>query len=325
MMIRKIKCFLLIVSTLLLTSCEKNIEVIVDLEPRLSVVANIVAGDPMEITVAGTGGGRLDSLDVKIIVNDTKVINLALMNGLYQTNEVSHPGDKLDLYIHDLCGYYPDIKSTTKVPILQGSDSLSLVSAYKIANNNIIPKVNDIFEDSLTVVSGVFNDISKEKDYYQIYIVKCNERVYLRNGSFDPLFEDKRIFASIMDNQIGFTNTITDESFNGGECNFTIFTSYPTGTADYLKKRPGAYLEDISYLDFAVYLVHITEDYYRYIKDVEYALCAQNDILSEPVFNLYTNVEGGYGIFSACSYSIEVVRFKTYFYNFDYDKVDGGW
>ena len=60
--------------------------------------------------------------------------------------------------------------------------------------------------------------------------------MYLRNGSFDPLFEDKRIFASIMDNQIGFTNTITDESFNGGECNFTIFTSYPTGTADYLKK-----------------------------------------------------------------------------------------
>ena len=294
-------------------ACVKQYPYTIKQEPSLVVNANVKANMPIEVYVCGIGDGRVDSLDASIVVNNIDTLKLQVRGNisgfayLYKSQECCVSGDSLELLIQDNFSYYPDVRAKTCVP-----DTIvaKLDRVYKLPNRESIP-VNDLSlskytEDSLCVFECHIGDLNGVDNCYNIY---CYDRGYehnigaIYNGSFDPIFKDKRITTSLKGNAIGFSGVITDELFDGKDYGFSIYTRSRDGSSEAIKNNPDAFFVGAEPKTYRLVIQHINGDYYRYLKWMEAALCALKDIFANPMVfsSIESNIEGGYGFFSACA------------------------
>lgn len=308
----------------LIVACVKQYPYTLNEEPRLVVNSNIKANAPIEVYVCGIGGGRVDSLDVSVVVNHRDTIRLD-MRGYqrgyaysYMSQKHCVSGDSLELLICDRLAYYPDVKAKTCVPdmVLAKVDNV-----YKLPNNGSITENNwrgsSSSEDSLCVFEFRIEDPVEVDNYYNIYCLNTydeNDSDVTLNGSYDPIFKDERVTTSLKGNAVGFSGVVTDEMFNGTNYGFSIYTRSRSGSSKAIKNDPEASLRMVAKRKYYVFVQHINEDYYRYLKEIEVALCAQKDLFAEPILfsSIETNLEGGYGFFSACSTVVLEGEFTFY-------------
>jgi len=302
--------FLLVI--IFAVACVKQYPYTIKQEPRLVVNANIKANMPIEVYICGIGDGRVDSLDACIVVNNIDTVKLKMRGYIrgfaysYVSQECCVSGDSLELLIQDKFAHYPDVRAKTCVP---DTVVARLDRVYKLPNRESIPEnswfLSEHCEDSLCVFECHIDDPCEVYNYYNIYCYRDYDYWdgVLLNGSFDPIFKDNRVTTSLKGNAIGFSGVITDELFNGKDYGFSIYTKSRSGASEAIKNNPDASYVGAIPKTYRLDIQHINGDYYRYLKWIEVALCAQKDIFADPIAfsSIESNVEGGYGFFSACA------------------------
>ena len=156
------------------------------------------------------------------------------------------------------------------------------------------------YGDLIDQISFSFNDNSSSTDYYLIRIHKSDGNYADCIGTTDTDFE-KMIFNSPYTTETcidGNKLLLSDQNFNGQTKKIIVtvasnqmdITVIPGKT-----RRP--YIE----------LLHITEDYFKYIKSYnDYDISSLNPF-AEPT-NVYKNVKNGYGFFTAFSMATDTLR-----------------
>lgn len=187
---------------------------------------------------------------------------------------------------------YTDVSATTIAPATVPIATLSrLADARKDADGNM--------QDLLTLT---FNDPAASGDFYIIRIMPPQNGY--PTGGFCTNSPDASI--ETLDNDVAGDNTcldannifMRDELFNGSTKELKLYV--PSEMV-----RPALFGTDTTYGN--VQLLHVTEDYFKYMKSYIISDRSNGDPFAEPV-NVFTNVNNGYGIFSILNPSVKEIR-----------------
>ena len=169
-----------------------------------------------------------------------------------------------------------------------------------ISSSVIIPPVSPIQNlifDSITreITFNLLDKVGVD-NYYYIEIRDQENDYQLIYSTADPILEF-----------FGFSSDFLDGDQNGR--NFGPAAYFDDNSFKNDRKQVSIRLEEFNVLnrDFYVYLYSISESMYRF-RLTKAANGFGDEIFSEPV-QLYSNVEGGYGILSAKSSSRSLVRY----------------
>ena len=156
------------------------------------------------------------------------------------------------------------------------------------------------YGDLIDQISFSFNDNSSSTDYYLIRIHKSDGNYADCIGTTDTDFE-KMIFNSPYTTETcidGNKLLLSDQNFNGQTKKIVVTLASNQMDITFIPgktRRP--YIE----------LLHITEDYFKYIKSYnDYDISSLNPF-AEPT-NVYKNVKNGYGFFTAFSIATDTLR-----------------
>ena len=149
-------------------------------------------------------------------------------------------------------------------------------------------------------------DNPNKQNYYEVYFrIQCHETneeyFHFANGymSSSPILLNEDILDYEPKSII-----FSDELFNGEETNIPISFRYPCINSN----SGGTIASDYS---LVVYFLSITEEYYLYRKSLyKHLFSQQTDIWNgaiEPV-NMYSNVNGGYGVFAGYSLITDTIQ-----------------
>lgn len=152
------------------------------------------------------------------------------------------------------------------------------------------------------------NHFNEEGEMYKVrYVYYTMQDVFF---SDDELFEDRRLntnfggwrayFSNVFDNSLmnGKTYTFTVDSPKAGEHNFTnYYTRELNKDGEIIPARVMVELQAIS------------PELYRYLRTMQLYRISANDGYAEPV-QIYSNVEGGWGILGALSYDRHFVEYE---------------
>jgi hypothetical protein len=86
----------------------------------------------------------------------------------------------------------------------------------------------------------------------------------------------------------------SDITFNGTNKSFRFYLSY----------IEGIFFDDPKYI---INLRHVSEEYYKYYSSVNLQLITQGDPFAQPTV-IFSNIDGGFGIFAAFNESIAEVE-----------------
>ena len=199
-------------------------------------------------------------------------------------------------------GNLPLATSTTLIP--------NLVKIEKVDTTLIIlPGTFEEWESNVRLRCDIeFIDPINEKNYYLLYIYKVpNYNIEANNIAFlcqDPVVEEKLEHGTIMEG-VAFS----DKSINGQKYRLQItLDGRELGMPFY--DDTNLYLYPSEYHHKAIYfrLYSITEEYFKYIQTLNLFYKNFNNPLAEPT-QVYSNVEGGYGIFAGAAVSSDSLVF----------------
>ena len=117
-----------------------------------------------------------------------------------------------------------------------------------------------------------WEDITKEKNYYAVYVLTKFVNITNKYVSVD---------------QEDFENSITDEGNDGGKM--------ATKKSFYMNSRQN--FNDGSYRVTEIQILNTDVNFYRYQKDLESLKITGDNPLVEPI-SVYSNVRGGFGVFA---------------------------
>lgn len=285
---------------LFLASCEKEIKM--DMPPyesRLVVNSISFAGDVPEVYVSKSVGMTEYNYNKKLTVPNATVVlytgNAAIdtltynaVSGGYTGKVVAEAGKSYKVVV-DAPGMQ-QISATTVVP--------SAVSINKI-NRFIKARLSG---DGVTQdeIRFTFDDPAASNDYYILSIAVVDtvtdSTVYIgcvntTDASVESVYDES------IDNNTCLSATdifFRDELFNGKTREMRFFID-----SKYMEQNSGASL--------VVNLNHVPESFFRYRKSYLFASENSGNPFSEPV-SVYTNVAGGYGIFSIINTDYRIVN-----------------
>jgi hypothetical protein len=200
----------------------------------------------------------------------------------------------------------PDATASTLVPKLVGIDRLDTSRIFHVPN----PYYPDL--SNVTIICNInFTDPGDEKNYYLIKVSKVSRYWYTEASNImidtqDPIVEER------MANVNGiFGIAFSDKLINGRKSSLQFSIDANAIGMPFLDDRPR--IDGIPYPDHkkVVYfwLCSITEEYYRYIQTLNLYKKNYGNPLTEPVM-IYSNIIGGYGIFTAAAVSIDSLVFN---------------
>ena len=176
-----------------------------------------------------------------------------------------------------------------------------LYSVMTVANTTL--QRNAAFDASGNVMDKIsfsFIDNASSTDYYLIRIHKSDGSYTSCINTTDTDFENM-IFNNPFTTQTcidGNKLLLSDKNFNGKTKNIVVYVSddqMVTGFSSGRVRRP--------FID----LLHITKDYFAYIKTVNNYDITQTNPFAEPA-NVFSNVQNGYGLFTAYSIAVDTLR-----------------
>lgn len=188
---------------------------------------------------------------------------------------------------------------------VNGFASVSATSLLYSTITIITPKINramgyNAYGELVDEVSFSFNDNVSSTDYYLVRVHKADGSYADCIGTTDTDFE-KMIFNSPFTTETcidGNKLLLSDKNFNGQTKKIVLhIANNQMGEVLFAGKMRRPYID----------LLHITKDYFNYIKSYnDYDISSLNPF-AEPT-NLYSNVKNGYGFFTAFSIVTDTLR-----------------
>jgi len=290
LLIKKLHLLIIIISIFVFASCEKEVNIpLPEFIPKPVVYGFISENDSIKIMLTQTHtmyevAYNINPLeaDVNLYVNNNFIEKLTLIDSLYfAKNYLPKTNDKVQLQIITKSG--ENISATTYIPIKVKIDSLSYKKNAITNNEGIFSKFDLTFKDQPT------------KDFYEIKVevidtigVFFNYFIYIDNSSSPIILNEDN-----SDN--GCFLLFSDQLFNGNNVtiNFNI-------------KSNQIFESDI----IVVHLYHITEDYYKFKKQLyKQQTMEPTSIIGDQTlpYNVYSNITGGYGVFSGYSMATDTI------------------
>ncbi|MDR3678703.1 MAG: DUF4249 domain-containing protein [Flavipsychrobacter sp.] len=295
----KIKYCLLLVTIVLVASCEK--EITVKLPPynsRLVVNSSTEVGDTIIAAV-----GVSTSATNKSLINMGQLTVQLYVNGVYAQNMVlDSAGLNYRSTVVVVAGAQYTIQVTSSIASL-GTVSASITAPTKVAISNVtrIPNARvDADGNSQDEVSVFFTDPAPAGDYYVIEFHSGAD------SNIQSQYNSQYSYGFCVNSSDPSIETATSDFIDLNTClsNNKIFFHDPlfNGTRKELKFYIGSgdigpYITPTDTLYGSVKLHHVTDAGYKYLQTSQVANDTNGDPFSEPV-NVYTNVKNGYGIFT---------------------------
>ncbi len=313
--------FMITVFVLLLSACEKTLKFSGDItDPKITVCA-LANPDTTFMLYLYQSLFFLDiHTDYSQFYLDSDATVQLSVNGIDLYSTSSDTLESLDIFdykpsVNDelsltvSCEGYETVTAQTTVlerPSFEIIDHYSLYSKSpeKTTTDGYSVPIDYWGTDTVMNISCMVNDPGNVTNYYRLSIksigstkegpLSADNWAIVKDifSSDDILFVDNNVSVSINGWPEHFSNVFDDSLFDGKEYTFTVES----------RQRSVAY----SWVE--IELQHISEDLYKYLKNVELAQCSTDDIFSEPV-NIFSNVENGYGVLGSLSGTKYVLYF----------------
>jgi hypothetical protein len=302
----------LLIATIIITSCERNVEVNIPEKPPVLVLngllqkgdtISVVVGKSRHILSPAISGNLSESYAVKnaipvVFVNNIPVDTLKYLPAeyLYRSLKGTTIGSASAYTIKVMAPGFTPVEASAVLP------SQSVIAEVKRTKN---AKMNSsgAWMDEVTIK---LDDPAGEKNYYLVqvfaagtwynnyplYCVSTTDKdIELIGEDADPVSTDNCYDGGKL--------LLSDANFNGKQKVLNLFiesnelTDYVDGFG--ARKRP------------YIHVLRITEDYFKYIKSSAVYQNAVDNPFAEPV-NVYSNVKNGFGIFSLSTMAVDSIR-----------------
>ena len=121
---------------------------------------------------------------------------------------------------------------------------------------------------------------------------------------------DLYLFDLLLISDFTFANGSTNLKLHARYDDFFGYGTYPAALPDYNPENDG--VEIIYSKRFDIIIKHISSEAYKHYKSLALQLTGM-DFFTEPV-NIVSNVENGYGCFSACNSTVISMEYEVYYY-----------
>jgi hypothetical protein len=156
-----------------------------------------------------------------------------------------------------------------------------------------------------------FSDLSYETNFYMLKVSKVTYREWWNDtADFRLISEDPLIEVKLTNFNGIYAYAFSDRLINGENCNLQFnINAREIGMPFYESAWQGSGVP-IAFYKTVVYfrLYSIPEEYFLYLKSLDLYNKNYGKTLAEPVI-IYSNVEGGYGIFGAATVSCDSLVF----------------
>jgi hypothetical protein len=311
-MMRIMKPILLIATlAIIITACEKNIEVKVPQQPSKLVINSITkVNTPFTVFVTKTAGilepGNLSNQKLtnasvylykdKVLV-DSFAYNPVTENYSVRNNTLAKAGHTYQLKA--IAPGFTGVEATSTIPSFTPIESISMrKNARQTSFGDRLDEVKITFRDDvsnsnyyqLKVLRPYFNQ-NNSIDYSPIYCIYSNDKDIDRGNNTD--FNE---LETCLDNNL----LIADKNFNGQLKTFILYILQQD-----LEPVFNSATNTTAYP--VLELQSITSDYFRYRKSYDAYLDAKDNPFAEPVL-IYSNVTNGYGIFTLYNKTEQFIR-----------------
>lgn len=231
--------------------------------------------------------------------------------------------------------YVPKVGDNIVVTATQGKDKVRVETTVPAKPKIEIVNHEILVENPYSEINGLLNPASRimrltcrisdagGKQYYRLRVrsevsetaTSFNKEQYywyvMQDVYFsdDELFTDHRLTSNFGGWPAYFSNVFDNSLMQRGEYTFSLDALEATPSLPYRDTD----LETKKVLEaipsrVVVELQAISSDLYRYLKSVQLYRVSEDDVYSEPV-QIYSNAEGGWGIFGALSYDRHFVEY----------------
>lgn len=267
-----IRWTLFIASILPVFSCKKYLDMDITDKGRKPVVNALLIADSIPKISVYQSTHILDTSQSPIISNAEVFLTTNFQNTitLYYNNYLQqyvnssihlHEGDKIKLNVNTSIG--------------NAEVEVTIPSKIEILNLDTLPHFDNSGNKQGIEIKLSFKDPSTTKDYYILYTQNGSYLNTIGYEGNDPAIEE-------MNNRL----FISDLTFNGKQKNISLifYNNYDM------------YPSNMLY----IYLMHVDENYYKYVYSVYKQQEGNNSPFSEPVI-AYNNIKNGYGIGGAAN------------------------
>jgi len=289
---------------LLITSCEKDIKVDVPQQGARLVLNSVnILGERFRIRLGNTvpvqnynGNKQPDIPNATIILFENEVPADTLEYHPDEAEYVSEISSRLGYTykIQAMAPGFPSVEATAETPV---TVPMTLGYEPNIATNR--------FNEQMDGLNASFTDpLQTANDYYRLRIIKAGMTYqYYAGGCIESADRD---IENLLDQTIG---DILCYSGEGIFCNDRSFNGLPKTVSLLIKHSELQPVPDSngnnSYI--MVWLDHISEPYYKYLKTTAYLIHNNSSPFAEPT-NASTNISNGYGIFTILARSQRNLR-----------------
>lgn len=292
---------LLAASLVCCASCTKIIEInLPPHEPKLVVNSLFTDGQRIKVHLSKTTSvfeystPIIDNGLIRLFRNDEEIDTLIYSNGYYYSDVVAEQAETYSVIIS--APGMGEVSSEDNIP------EKTLIESYEhrdsvIMDDNNFPVMQ--FEMNFTDQPGLsFYELSIIAEYY-VGNFQRRHPVGLEYNS-DPIL----VSTGLLD-YYPHSIVFTDEMFDGEETNIKVNYSIQTGEMPLIGSGP-----EYSYLLYVSFR-SVSESYYNYIrKQIIYRYNLESNIftgMADPVL-LFSNINGGYGIFGGYSSDNRVIN-----------------
>jgi hypothetical protein len=192
----------------------------------------------------------------------------------------------------------PDASASTIIP--------NLVKIEHIDTSTVILAPGTYYESNVGLQCKIeFSDPANETNYYLLkaYLISSfPDSLTIGFICKDPIVEEKLRSDELKG--IAFS----DKIINGQRYNLDIIIKGETIGKPYIDYTQSSWQEDHRTTVF-FQLYSITEEYFKFIQSLNLYYKNYDNPLAEPVF-MYSNVRGGYGMFSGAAVSTDSISFQ---------------
>jgi hypothetical protein len=290
----------ILIAGILLNSCIKKLDYDFKDQPKKLVINSILTPDSLvKVYVSSTQ----NILKTDTIIIDNAVVLLYQNNVFYDTLTYMGKGlymPKKNLYPCERCVYkvivkasgYPDADAEVKIPVLNVNYDVHVTYPYGYDQNH----------EPISLFELTFKDAPGEKNYYELMFYVRDSPGKFNFLSWGDIKSDDNVLKDEGDLDY-YINTllISDKLFNGNDVTVSFKISG-------LTFRPINNTSSVPVNNFLyVVLRCVSESHYKYKKYLLRHNYNQNNSgsLDDPLHllfsgepsNMYTNINGGYGIF----------------------------
>jgi hypothetical protein len=193
----------------------------------------------------------------------------------------------------------PEAKASITIP--------SFVEIEKVDTSRIkIIKTEEWQSDEAMICDVAFTDPANEKNFYLFYVYHSQNDDKAGILNYNLTFNDPIIEEELDHGSQPFGVAFSDKSINGSRHQFRVILD-----GNIFKLHNYDLYSPFKVYERKVYfrLYTVTEDYFKYIQSLNLFFKNYKNPLAEPT-QVYSNVEGGYGIFAGAAVSSDSIIFK---------------